>query len=446
MNPKTLVIIGLHVILGYALYLFPALAKIYGSALIALTFFLVFYLKKIEHLIYWAAYITAAEVFTRMTRGLFFYESHKYMAALVFITILFRRGLKKDALPYFIYILLLMPSVFLTMAKEAADPSYIIHSIRKTILFYIAGPITLGIGAMALIKYPFSLKQYYRLMEFILFPVISIAVYVTVKTPDLREIIFRTSANFATSGGFGPNQVATALGLGIFAAFVLFLLERNLFMKWIWLFFTAFIAYRSFLTFSRGGTITGIAMVLAFIFVSARSDYHFFKSKNLSALAFSLIVIGISFYWVMQATQGMVYNRFAGLTVSGEKKADVTSGRLTIFLIETQDFLRHPVLGTGVGRSAKERFERFGVKMASHTEISRLLAEHGIFGLIALFILLITPLIQGLVTKNNLFFYPFFLFWIFTIMHSAMRLAAPAVMYAFSLFYMKYEEENSIHR
>ncbi len=432
-----------HLALGYMAYALPVSGKIYATILTVLTFFLIFYLKKIEHLVYWAAYIMAAEVFTRMTNGLFFYESHKYLAALVFLAVLFRRGIKKEALPYFLYILFLLPAVFLTLLKEADDPSYVINSIRKTILFYIAGPTTLGIGAMALIKFPFKIDWYYRLMQFILYPILSISVFVTVKTPDLREIIFRSSAMFATSGGFGPNQVATALGLGVFAAFVLFLLEKNTAIKWLWLFFTAFIAYRSFLTFSRGGTITGIAMVLAFIFVSARSDFSFFKSRNLKALFLSLVIIGASFYWVMQVTQGMIFNRFAGLTVRGEKKSDITSGRLTIFMIETRDFIRHPILGTGVGRSAKERFERFGVKMASHTEISRLMAEHGIFGILALMILLFVPWIQGIAVKNNLFFYPFFVFWILTIMHSAMRLAAPAVMYAFSLMLMKYEEHHS---
>ena len=37
----------------------------------------------------------------------------------------------------------------------------------------------------------------------------------TFKTPDLKDIVFGGAANFATSGGFGPNQVATAIGLGI---------------------------------------------------------------------------------------------------------------------------------------------------------------------------------------------------------------------------------------
>jgi hypothetical protein len=36
--------------------------------------------------------------------------------------------------------------------------------------------------------------------------------------PNVRDVI-GTQSNFETSGGFGPNQVATFLGLGMFVFF-----------------------------------------------------------------------------------------------------------------------------------------------------------------------------------------------------------------------------------
>jgi hypothetical protein len=38
-------------------------------------------------------------------------------------------------------------------------------------------------------------------------------------TPNIQDVITGTQSNFETSGGFGPNQVATFLGLGMFVFF-----------------------------------------------------------------------------------------------------------------------------------------------------------------------------------------------------------------------------------
>lgn len=145
----------------------------------------------------------------------------------------------------------------------------------------------------------------------------------------------------------------------------------------------------------------------------------------------------------MNITGGMLYNRYAGLNPSGEKKEDITSGRVELFIVELKDFMRHPVWGAGVGRAKIDRYKDFGIRVATHNEISRLLAEHGIFGVLALMILIFAPLGLGVVTRNNLFFYPFYSFWILTIFHSSMRLAAPAVIYAFSLLFLISDKTSS---
>ncbi len=46
------------------------------------------------------------------------------------------------------------------------------------------------------------------------------SIYITLGTPDLRESLSSTGANYAATGGFGPNQVSTVLGLGMFLALV----------------------------------------------------------------------------------------------------------------------------------------------------------------------------------------------------------------------------------
>ncbi len=441
MNVKTLVFILLHVLLGWAVYRFPVLAKVYATALTVAVFILIFIWKKIDYLIFLAGYVMAAEVFTRMTRGLFFYEIHKYLSILIFLAILFHRGIRKSSVPYMIYILLLLPGIFYTMMIESADPSYIITSVRKTLFFNIAGPMALGIGAIALDKYQFGLNRFKQLFQWMIYPIITTTVYVIFHTPSLKEVFFTTSANFATSGGFGPNQVATILGLGIFLAAALFVLSDNLTEKIVWLIFLVLVSYRSFLTFSRGGTLTGIAMVIVFVVASMRSDFRFLKSRNIIGFIAASAVVVISFNLVMEATQGIIWYRFTGKNRLGQEKPDYTSGRKDLFLIELEDFIRHPVMGAGVGRASLARYKRLGIKIATHAEISRLLSEHGIFGLTALLLLMLTPFLQGMASRNNIFFWPFYVFWLFTISHSAMRLVAPATMYAFSLILLKKNED-----
>jgi hypothetical protein len=75
-----------------------------------------------------------------------------------------------------------------------------------------------------------------------------------------------------------------------------------------------------------------------------------------------------------------------------------------------------------------------------------MLAEHGILGVINLLILLLTPLFLYLNNKNNIFLFSFYVFWLLTINHAAMRIAAPAFIYALSLLKVSFDEEPTIHR
>ena len=45
-------------------------------------------------------------------------------------------------------------------------------------------------------------------------------VYMVFYAPNIRDIVTGTASNVTTSGGFGPNQVSTIMGLGVFASSV----------------------------------------------------------------------------------------------------------------------------------------------------------------------------------------------------------------------------------
>jgi hypothetical protein len=88
-------------------------------------------------------------------------------------------------------------------------------------------------------------------------PILSCTVYLTLYTPNIQDVITGTQSNFETSGGFGPNQVATFLGLGMFVFFSRIILEsRSKFMLILNLIIALNISYRGIVTFLEG-MITG---------------------------------------------------------------------------------------------------------------------------------------------------------------------------------------------
>ena len=443
MKLTDLLLIALHIVLAFVIYYVPVAAKLYATGLIAFVFFISFTARDPKVLLYTSAYVVGAEVFTRMTKGLFFYESHKYLIMILALAYIFRRGLKKTSFIFALYLVLLVPGILKTLFIEANDPSYLIESIRKTILFNLAGPLALGLAAMAWVKEELSLEEFKRLNFWMLLPVILMVTYMILQTPSLGDIIFTTSSNKALSGGFGPNQTATILGLGMFASLVLLLTEKNIISKLIYFFLLSIITYRAFLTFSRGGTITGIIIILIFIYVSWRSEFRFMKTKSFIGIAIASLIISFSFYIAMEITGGLILNRYLGKNRLGEQK-DITSGRIIIFLTEMEIFLENPFLGTGIGRAKIERKKYLGVAIATHNEISRLLSEHGLFGILALLVLFFAPFLTGAYRKNNLFFYPYFAFWLLTISHSSMRLAASAALYGFALLNLYFYDNSDM--
>ena len=77
-------------------------------------------------------------------------------------------------------------------------------------------------------------------------------------------------------------------------------------------------------------------------------------------------------------TGGASEERFSSTDTSN--RTEIASGDLKLFEEE-------PLFGVGVGLAKYER--DFAVEAAPHTEYSRLLAEHGVFGLVAIILLAI---------------------------------------------------------
>jgi O-antigen ligase len=124
----------------------------------------------------------------------------------------------------------------------------------------------------------------------------------------------------------------------------------------------------------------------------------------------------------------------------GRKKESNLSGREVIAEFEINSFLEHPFFGIGVAKGLELRRDVTGDSIASHNEITRMMAEHGAFGILALLILLFTPIFLFLDNKRHIYMASFLLFWILTINHAAMRIAAPSFVYALSLLKVNFDE------
>jgi hypothetical protein len=310
--------------------------------------------------------------------------------------------------------------------------------MRTAIAFNISGPVCLGIASIYTFKRKISLDTLNSIMLSMGLPIITTVVYLIFYTPNIRDVIVGTNSNFETSGGFGPNQVATILGLGVFIFFSRIVLgSRTKNMISLNMIIVLVMTYRGLVTFSRGGMITGFLMIFLLLFSLYFKSNSKGRLKLNVLLVFLVLILGTVWGYTSVQTSGLIDRRYANEDALGRSKKGSFSGRENIALAEWKIFLKNPIFGAGVGK-AREAMAEAEKKskdqaLASHDEITRMLAEHGTFGIIGLLILFFTPLILYLENKFNLYLLCFFVFWLLTINHSAMRIAAPAFVYSLAL-------------
>ena len=391
-----------------------------------------------------AGYIMGAEVYLRMTKAMVFYETGKYGVILFSLIGLFYFGFKKNAFPYALYILFLLPGVLVTYDVISYDSNF-----RTTVLFSLSGPLCLSFAAIFTYGRSISFKDFLKVLDYIVYPIISMTVYVFLRTPDVRAAITGTASSFALSGGYGPNQVAVMFGLGFFILLTRFVIPyKNPLVHWAMMFFLPVFAYRALLTFSRGGVLVAGVMCVVFIVILYFSP-SFKKKVKLSFSIIGIIGIGLLIWsYTIFQTGGMIGNRYANEDALGREKEDLTTGRGELMAVELENFKENPYFGIGVGRGKFEFAEELGISTASHNEISRMISEHGVFGLFALLVLVFAPIITKVKGRKNIYFWPFLIFWFLTIAHSSMRIAAPAFIYALCLLNIDYgtEKKTSLRR
>jgi O-antigen ligase len=433
-----LLLIILHLVLGFIATILP-IGKIY-MLLIIITGIIIISItrNKNEEALYFLSYLVGAEIFIRMTDGAILYEIGKYGLILFSLLGIFLGPIKgKISISLLIYILLLSIGIIFTQVPLG-------ESIRKAIAFNLSGPISLAVFALYCNLRNISIKQLKQLLFFLLSPIFSMIIFLYLKTPSLEDLVFTTSSNFATSGGFGPNQVSTMIGVGTFIIAIFIILRVQL-SKYLFLdiIFLAYFTYRGLLTFSRGGMLTAGAALVAFIVCIVLHKRLTFKKLFLYTSVSFALFIGVWLY-TTNITGGLISNRYAGTNAKGVQKKDVSAGRGAIFEAQLESFYESPFFGIGVGNGKYKRMEtNVGITAAAHNEVSRLLEEQGILGFLALLILLFKPLVNiyfGTMYQRS-FLISFYIFWFLTINHSAMRLAFPGFIYGLSLIKITTDDE-----
>jgi len=390
-----------------------------------------------------AAYITGFEVFSRMTGGVgISYEFAKFSVIGFMLIGMFFVGFTRKSWPYILFMVLLTPGILFSAINLDYDTNFL-----SAISFNLSGPICLAITALYCFKRKITRERFEHILLAILLPIISMAVYLFLYTPNIRDVLSGTHSNFAASGGYGPNQVATVLGLGMIILFGRIITIKSRFINILDLGLLAFVSYRGIITFSRGGIVTAAVCAAAFILVYFLTADRREKSTLLPRIAFIAGVIMVTWLYSSISTLGLIDKRYSNQDAAGRVKEDVSTGRAELMKTELDAFYEAPFTGIGVGKVKEFRLDSTGIESATHNEVSRLFSEHGLFGLIALMVLVTTPLSLIFKKKQSPYLVTFLLFWLLTISHSSMRIAAPAFIYGLALIHIIHAKPRTIiHR
>jgi O-antigen ligase len=424
---RVLLIVIAHILLGVIIALNTDLSLYFGIFLIGAAVIHIVSTRNMNNqAAKWAGYIVGIEVLLRMTGGFVVWEAGKYTVILILVTGLISEQYPK---PYPIgilaYGLLLLPSLVVV------DFPDFLH-FRTDVSFNLSGPLTLIIASFYFYKKPLNSESFFEVIRVIIWPLLSVAVYITLITPDLSDINYGTQSNFQASGGFGPNQISSMMGLGIFLSGLCLYYRKTItgFLISDIILLLLFLV-RGLVTFSRGGMIGGVVALAMLIVLNIFFGRRIWSAtKTLIYSLIGLIIFFLTWNYVNDVSENRLQYRYQGYNYKTGNQRDITSGRLLILYNELEMFEQNPFFGIGPGM-VREIGLRDGKFANTHSEYSRTLAEHGAFGVFALLILLFSPIKNILRQPQEMYpiLFPILFIVFFTMFHSAMRLAMPGFLY-----------------
>lgn len=426
-NIRVLLFLTFHVPLALAMEISPWVST--AHALLVLLFGLrAALLGRVSQVVYAVVYISAAEVLWRMSRANLLWEYSKYAIVIVlFVAVIIEWGRAPESRrlrsvwPILLIILLVPATIMAIMYYSPAEA-------RDTLSFNLSSYAALLALGLYLWNRPINRDTTVRMLLALIAPIVGItflAVYYTFT--DLDSLIFLGAANWVTSGNYGPNQVSNMMGLGALAGVMLFILiPRAWGARLFILGLTLAMLGQGLLTFSRGGVYSFVLALAAFGFhltTTPRARRSFLAVFAL----FGVILLVFVYPALDRFTGGSLSDRFSNLD---------STGRLETALTDLAVFSDNPIVGVGVGRSIEYHATIDEISLAAHTEYTRLLAEHGVFGILAIAVLIWMVIKRYLANHDGLgrAMTAALAIWSFSIMaHSAMRLAVIPLTIALGL-------------
>jgi hypothetical protein len=316
----------------------------------------------------------------------------------------------------------------------------------QSLVFNLLGPINLCLAIIFFYRLSFTSIQTHKIFTAILLPLLSALVYVYVKTPDFDQIEFELGANFDTTGGFGSNQVSTIFGLGMLLMFYFWYNQLSLSgFRYIDAAILFLLIFQGLLSFSRGGMIGGVIGVLMYLFYETRQPKVNYKNKRkASNFLLPALIIVLSSMWVAnEVSGGQLLLRYQGetnATLAGTREKTLntlTTNRASIFEGDWVLFNEY-TFGVGVGASRYLRGAETDV--SAHIEFGRLVAEHGILGLLFFVIFTLFPFVyfskQNSGEMKGLKVALYFIAW-YTSFHAATRTFVTPLIVGISMLYVK---------
>jgi O-antigen ligase len=356
----------LHVPLALLVLRAPALGRLHALAVFAVALFWALSRRPPARIAAAALYLAGAEVFWRMTGAALYWEGVKYAVALVLAIAAWRRGVGKGSTLALAYFALLLPSSVLTAVKNPLGIAV------NDLSFNLSGPLAITAGVLFFSGVRMTVPELRRVLLAGTAPIVSTSVVVWRGTSQAELVAFGGS-NVALSGGFAPNQVSAILGFGVLLLALVLLAGRTRRLLGAGLLALLLVfATQSAMTFSRGGLYLAASGFVAAA-LSLRHDAAARRRLLTGALAVALAAAFVIVPRLLSFTGGAIAARFAETS---------TTGRAEIARADIETWLSSPVFGVGPGQ-AKQNRGRYFRPEASHTEFTRLLAEHGLFGLAA---------------------------------------------------------------
>jgi O-antigen ligase len=359
------------------------------------------------------AYITGAELLWRGTRALVFWEVAKYAAIALALLALLRWGaqLRRLEPTGLVYVLLMAPSL---LALPYFD--------REEVAFNLSGPVCLGLCVWVFSGVRLEPRVIRFALSAMLAPIVGLGFLAAVSTVQVQDFSEVVIGGKATTAGIGPNQVSAMLGLGALLAMLLVPMLRRRPMRLAFAGIALWLLAQAMVSLSRGGFWAGL-IAMTFAYLMLLQD----RRQRRVALATAIILVPAFQFLVFPAIDA-----YTGGLVGARIVDDRLTGRDKIVIADVEMFQENPILGVGPGQSKYGHASNFRVASA-HVEYSRLLAEHGIFGVLAMVLLVIMGLSQLRRCRHPLqraMVLSFGLWAAMTMGHSAMRSVAPATVFA----------------